>query len=151
MKKTFIVMVAIVLSLGMLLTACGPRVKKAESSRAAVEAAKNIQGKLSGRVNYLLQQARAFYDAKDYRGAVDITQYILWHMDRNSKEAQDMLVKAKQSLADEIKAKRDAVAAKREVIRKAQEAKRAQAEAVKAATAAEKPVVTETTSPATTK
>ncbi|NQT23213.1 MAG: hypothetical protein HQ579_07260 [Candidatus Omnitrophica bacterium] len=150
MKKTFMIIMVSVLSTGMLLTACGPRVKKAESSRAAVEIAKNIQGKLSGRVNYLLQQGQAFYDAKDYRGAIDITQYILWHMDRNSKEAQDMLVKAKQSLTDEIMAKRDALLVKQKAARKAQEAQKAQAKAAKLTTTAQKPAA-ESTSPATTK
>jgi len=138
MGKKIIGIVTIMLFFGLIFSGCGKVVEKAESSRAAVAVAKQMKDKATGKVDYLLKQAQAFYDAKDYRGAVDISQYILWHLDRNSKDAQDMLSKAKGLLAEQIKAKQEALNAKRKAAREAREKRMAEEAAKKAKVKAQK-------------
>lgn len=62
------------------------------------EAMKSVQEK----VNYLIGQANAFYDAKKFQPAIDIAQYILANLDANSSPAQSLLEKAKRGLQSAV-------------------------------------------------
>lgn len=72
--------------------------KKAASSTAAIEASKAL-GSAQQKVEYLVAQAKAFYNSKDFQQAIDIAQYILAYIDKNSAEAKSLLDKAKADLA----------------------------------------------------
>lgn len=81
---------------GVLLTGCGP--KKAASSNAAIEESKTMQT-AQEKVNYLVGQAKAFYNSKDLQSSIDIAQYVISYLDRDSKAAKDIIEKAKNELA----------------------------------------------------
>ena len=74
---------------------CGAQ--KAESPRAAIDAAKTMQT-AQEKTDYLITQAKAFYNSKDFQGAVDIAQHILRYLDKDSQAAKDLLMKAKDQL-----------------------------------------------------
>lgn len=50
------------------------------------------------KVRYLIAEANKFYNAKNFQPVIDIAQYILKNVDKNSKEAKNLLEKAKQGL-----------------------------------------------------
>jgi hypothetical protein len=95
MKKAFFLGLAICLSGGMLLSAgC---TKKSSSSNEAIQnsqALKTVQEK----ANYLIGQARAFYNSKQYQDAVNAAQYVLNKLDSNSQQAKDLIEKANVQL-----------------------------------------------------
>jgi hypothetical protein len=94
MKKTYILVVACIM-LSFVLAGCGAQ--KAESSRAAIDATKAMQT-VQEKTDYLVSQAKAFYNSKDFQGAVDIAQHILRYLDKDSQAAKDLLEKAKAQL-----------------------------------------------------
>ena len=96
MKKGLIVIVALVLSLSITLVSCGP--KKEASSSDAIKIAKSMDT-LEEKTNYLIGQAKAFYNSKDFQDSVEIAQYILRYLDRDSAEAKSLIEKAKNAIA----------------------------------------------------
>jgi len=100
MKKGLILGIVMALFFGLVLTGCG--VKKAESSREAISVAKTIET-TEQKVNYLVGQAKSFYNSKEFQGAVDIAQYILRYLDRDSQQAKDLLQEAKEALTSKVR------------------------------------------------
>jgi len=90
----FIVACCFVFSLGVI----GCAEKRASSGKEAIEAAKSMET-TEQKVSYLIGQAKAFYNSKEFQGAVDIAQYVLRYVDKDSLEAKDLLEKAKEALA----------------------------------------------------
>jgi hypothetical protein len=74
---------------------CGAQ--KAESGRAAIDIAKTMQT-VQEKTNYLISQAKVFYNSKDFQSAVDIAQHVLVYLDKDSQAARDILEKAKEQL-----------------------------------------------------
>lgn len=99
---TSLVIVSILLSIGV--AGCGQQ--KAASSREAINAAKAMET-VEEKSAYLIGQAKAFYNSKEFQQAVDIAQYILQYVDKDSTAAKDLLEKAKNALAAAAKAKLD--------------------------------------------
>jgi alkyl sulfatase BDS1-like metallo-beta-lactamase superfamily hydrolase len=83
-----------------IVSGCGAQ--KAESSRAAIDTAKAMQT-VGEKTNYLVSQAKAFYNSKDFQSAVDIAQHILVYLDKDSQAAKDLLAKAKNQLQAQAK------------------------------------------------
>jgi len=81
--------------LSLAVAGCGAQ--KAESGTAAIAATKTMQT-IPEKTDYLVSQAKAFYNSKDFQGAVDIAQYILRYLDKDSTAAKDLLAKAKEQL-----------------------------------------------------
>jgi len=50
------------------------------------------------KIDYLLTQAKSFYESKKFQDAVSTAQYVLSSLDKNSVEAKNLLEKAKQQL-----------------------------------------------------
>ena len=50
------------------------------------------------KANYLISQAKAFYNSKQFQSAVDLGQYVLNRIDANSQQAKDLIAKAKEQL-----------------------------------------------------
>ena len=95
MSKLFIVMLAGCLVVALTLAGCGE--KKVASSNEAIQTAKSMET-AQEKVDYLIGQAKAFYNSKEFQGAVDIAQYILRYVDKDSQAAKDLLEKAKNQL-----------------------------------------------------
>jgi len=109
MRKVVILGLVFCLSLGLLLVGCGA--KKAASSSEAIEISKSMQT-VQQKVDYLIGQTQAFYNSKEFQKAIDITQYVLAYVDKNSTQAKSLLEKAKAELtalarkkAEELKSK----------------------------------------------
>ncbi|MAZ44461.1 MAG: hypothetical protein CMF48_04730 [Legionellales bacterium] len=74
----------------------------AEDVDAAIEYAKLYTTKTE-KVAYLIKQGRTFYQNQDYKGALELAQYILDELDPNSKMAQELLNAAKEKSAEVLK------------------------------------------------
>jgi hypothetical protein len=88
-------LLAIVLGAGVMFAGCGPQ--KEASSQSAIEKSKSM-ATVEEKVDYLTKQADAFLNSKDFQKAVDIAQYILAEVDKESVKAKDLLEKAKAEL-----------------------------------------------------
>jgi len=94
-KRVAIWVLAFCLFSGLLLLGCGA--KKSASSNEAIQLSKTLQT-AQQKVDYLVGQAKAFYNSKDFQQAVDIAQYVLAYVDKNSTQAKSLLEKAKEQL-----------------------------------------------------
>ena len=78
-----------------MVTGCA---QKAASSSEAIQHAKTLKTPQE-QANYLISQAKAFLNSKQYQEAVKIAQHVLSNVDNNSQAAQDILAQAKTRLA----------------------------------------------------
>ena len=95
MRKVGFLILVFCLGSSLVLVGCGA--KKAASSNEAIELSKTMQT-VEQKANYLLGQAKTFYNSKDFQQAVNVAQYVLSYVDKNSTEAQSLLEKAKAQL-----------------------------------------------------
>ena len=100
-------MVLIVLS-AVILAGCS-QPPKAANSEQAIQQASNMPTN-EGRINYLISEANAFIDSKKFDEAINIAQYVLAYLDKQSQEAQSILEKAKTELAALAKEKAGEIA-----------------------------------------
>jgi predicted RNA-binding protein with EMAP domain len=96
MKRLISAIIAMVLSLTLTLVGCTQ--KQAVSSKEAIETANTLET-VNQKVDYLIQQARSFYNSKEFQEAVTVAQHILQYLDSNSQEAKNILERAKEALA----------------------------------------------------
>lgn len=101
MKKVFVSTLVLGLIFGLVLTGCGA--KKAASGKEAIDTAKTMET-VEQKVNYLMGQAKAFYNSKEFQDAIDAAQYVLRYLDKDSQAAKDLIEKAKNELAEKAKA-----------------------------------------------
>jgi hypothetical protein len=94
MKVSLIAVLIICVGIGFMSMGCA---QKAESSSQAIANTQNMQT-VQEKVNYLMAQANAFYNSKEFQQAVDIAQHVLSNLDRNSQEAKSLIEKAKEQL-----------------------------------------------------
>ena len=71
--------------------------KNPETSRSAIDIAKSMSSKLQ-QTSYLINQAKTFYNSKQFQDTVDIAQYILRYLDKDSTAAKNLLTMAKEQL-----------------------------------------------------
>ncbi len=109
MRKIIACFAVLVLCASIGLAGCGE--KKAASSQEAINASKAMQT-VKEKADYLIGQANAFYNSKEFQQAIDVAQYVLTYVDKNSQDAQSLIEKAKNQLAalaqkkaDELKSK----------------------------------------------
>jgi len=100
MKKGLTIIIAICLVTGLSLVGCGA--EKADSSQDAIQTAKTM-ATVQEQTDYLVKQAKDFYSSDDFQGAIDIAQYVLRYLDKDSKAAQEILQKAKDQLTAQVK------------------------------------------------
>jgi len=100
MKVAAIVVMVCFLTLGSGLIGCSQQ--KADSSSAAIQAAKAMET-AEQKVDYLIGQAKSFYNSKEFQNAIDTAQYILTQLDKDSQTAKSLLEKAKDALAAKAK------------------------------------------------
>lgn len=95
MKKRIGILTVCMLLVCVALTGC---TKKAVSSSEAINNAKALQT-TEQKTDYLVGQGNAFVSSKEYQSAIDVAQYILSNLDKESQEAKAILEKAKAQLA----------------------------------------------------
>ena len=95
MKRYLSIIAAMAVVFSLALSGCGQQ--KAESSGAAINEAKAMET-TEQKVDYLIGQAKAFYNSKDFQGAVDIAQYVLRYLDKDNQAAKDLIEKARAQI-----------------------------------------------------
>lgn len=58
-----------------------------------------FEGAQEKQVDYLIQEARKFYDSKEYKEALELAQYTLTYLDQHSQQALDLIQKIKDQLS----------------------------------------------------
>ena len=106
MKNFFSLLTICVICTAFMFSGCGGQ--KADTSQEAISIAKAMET-TKGKTDYLISQANAFIKADDFRGAIDIANFILRYLDSNSGEAKFLLDRAKSDLVAQYKKTGDAV------------------------------------------
>jgi len=113
MKKIFILLLAVMITTTLAL--CGYAATNptttTTTSKVAIEASKAMQT-VKDKVNYLIGQAKSFYSSKKFQDVINVSQYILTNLDKNSKQAQSLLERARNQIAAMAQKKADEVRAK---------------------------------------
>lgn len=96
--KRWIVTALAVCVVPVLLVGCGA--KKEESAQAAIQKSKEFES-VEKQVDYLVDQAKKFYNSKEYTEAVNTAQHVLANLEKESEEAKAILEDAKEELAEQ--------------------------------------------------
>ena len=100
MKKIIAVVLMISVAASFGVAGCGGQ--KAASSRDAITKASVMQT-VKAKTDYLVGQAKAFYNSKEFQNAIDVATYVITYLDKESKDAKAILEKARKGLAAEVK------------------------------------------------
>jgi hypothetical protein len=95
MRSILLVATALCLVVSFTLVGCGPQ--KAASGTEAIETAKTMRN-VNEQAKYLIAQARSFIKAEEFQYAIDVLQYDLKYLDKDSPEAKELLRKAQDAL-----------------------------------------------------
>ena len=99
MKKALLLGVVVCLGFAVLLNVgC---TKKAASVSEAIQNSQALKT-VEEKANYLVKQAEAFYNSKEFKQAIESAQYVLNNLDKNSVAAKDLIAKAKAQLASAV-------------------------------------------------
>jgi len=71
--------------------------KKAANSQEAIQQAQELKTP-EEQAKYLISQANAFINSKEFDQGIKTAQYVISNLDRNSQEAQSIIEKAKEEL-----------------------------------------------------
>ena len=102
MNKFFTLLVVGFVGLSLALSGC--TVERTGSSGEAIDYAKTLAN-VQEQTNYLVGQAKAFYNSKDFQDAVETTQYVLKYLDKNNPQAEQLLTEAKEAITAQLKLK----------------------------------------------
>ena len=95
MRKVLLLILAGILICSVAVTGCAQ--KKAESSKEAINTAKAMDS-AEKQMKYLESQANAFLKAKEYTDAVELSNYVLRNLDKESKKAREILDQATKEM-----------------------------------------------------
>ncbi|HOX53969.1 MAG: hypothetical protein PHI86_02020 [Candidatus Omnitrophica bacterium] len=98
MNRFTAIVISLVFLFSVAVVGCGP--KKEASSLDAIKVAEAMKT-VKEKTDYLLAQAQAFYNSKDFQNAIDAAQYVLRNLDKESMTAKNLITKAKEALAAE--------------------------------------------------
>ena len=76
--------------------------KKTASSQDAIKTSETMKT-VEEKVNYLVGQAKSFFNSQDYQNAIETAQHILSNLDQNSQEAQKIITDARQKIENTAK------------------------------------------------
>jgi hypothetical protein len=95
MKKLLVLGLVMTIGCGMFISAgCA---KNSSSPSEAIQYSQTLKT-VQEKSDYLIKQANAFINSKDYQKAIDTAQYVLNNLDKNSQPAQDLIEKAKSMM-----------------------------------------------------
>lgn len=100
MKNVIAVAVMVCLAVSLSLAGCAP--EKAASSQEAIQKSQAMDT-TKQKADYLISQAKAFYNTKQYQDVVTLTQYVVQKIDATSQEAKTLLEKAKTEMMADMK------------------------------------------------
>ncbi len=102
MKRLAVFIMVFCLAAGFMLVGCGTQ--KAATTQDAINETKTMPT-VQEKTDYLVKQARSFYNSKEFQGAVEIAQYILRYLDKDSPAAKNLLQEAQDAIAGQLKQK----------------------------------------------
>jgi methylthioribose-1-phosphate isomerase len=70
----------------------------AKTADEAINISKKID-ELQAQKDYLISQAETFYKSEDFQQAMEVAQYVVQYLDKDSAKAKDLLEKAKAKLS----------------------------------------------------
>ena len=94
MKRVATALVIVSLVGGLTIFGCA---KKAANSQEAITTAKEMKT-VEAQVNYLVGQANAFVNSKNFDEAINTAKYVLANLDSNSQAAKDIATKATEEM-----------------------------------------------------
>lgn len=94
MKKALWFVIGVCLVFSIAVIGCE---KKAASSQEAIETSKSLKT-VDEQVKYLVGQANAFINSKQFDQAITTAQHVLSNLDQNSAEAKSLLDKATEEM-----------------------------------------------------
>ena len=97
MKKIFGVVLVCFIVLAVAMTGCAQTAPKSTSSQEAITQAQALTT-VPEKVKYLVGQANAFLNSKQFDQAINTAQYILSNLDASSLDAKSIIEKAKAEL-----------------------------------------------------
>ena len=100
MRKVLLSVLGVILVGTLFFSGCG-RTPQSESGKDAISVAQSLSTDKE-KVDYLIKEAKAFYNSKEFQQAIDIAQYILKYLDNDSQEAKSLLEKAKEQLQAQV-------------------------------------------------
>ncbi len=95
MKKTLVF--CLILGVGFAALLGAGCTKKSASATEAIQNSQ-VMSTVQQKVDYLVAQAKDFYNSKQYQDAAQAAQYVLNKIDKNSQAARDILDKATAQL-----------------------------------------------------
>ena len=102
-KNVISVMAAVLLA--VVIVGCAQK-PSAANSKEAVDQAKQLET-VEAQVNYLVKEASAFINSKQFDEAVNTAKYVLSNLDKESAQAKTILEKAQAELKKLAEAKVD--------------------------------------------
>ncbi len=102
MKKLVVLIMVCCLAASFTLVGCGA--KKAATTQDAINTAEGM-ATVKEKTDYLVGQAKTFYSSKEFQGAIDIAQYVLRYLDKDSAAAKSILQKAQDDITALLKKK----------------------------------------------
>lgn len=106
MKRFLSLIPVILIAVCLTISGCGD--KKAPSSQDAIDTTKTMDT-VKAKTDYMVAQAKAFYDSKDFQGAVDIAQYVLRYLDKDNPQAKALLQEAQAAITTQLKTQAEEV------------------------------------------
>ena len=95
MKKGLFIAVFL-LCAGLMVTGCAQQ-PKAANAEQAIEQSKSLPT-VEEKAEYLVKQANAFVNSKDFEQAIQTAKHVLVNLDANSAEAKSILEKATEEM-----------------------------------------------------
>jgi len=105
MNRTVSTFIAMILICGLVFSGCGWIKEKFEKEPSTAKEAVDISETLDTvekKTQYLLDQADAFMNRKDFQESIKLSKYILLRLDDGSKEASSLLRKAQSAMAVQL-------------------------------------------------
>ena len=102
MRRFGLIFTVFILAVAFALSSCGPQ--KAGSSKEAIDIAKTM-ATTQEQTKYLIGQAKAYINSDEFQNAIDVLQYVLRYLDKDSPEAKELLKKAQEDLTAQLKQK----------------------------------------------
>ncbi|HOX09671.1 MAG TPA: hypothetical protein PLV09_01120 [Candidatus Omnitrophota bacterium] len=100
MKRFAVLFIAVTVGAALFVSGCGQKAAPTASSNDAIQKSQALQT-VSEKAKYLVGQANAFMNSKNYDQAISVAKYILSNVDSNSAEAKSILQKATELLKAE--------------------------------------------------
>ena len=105
MKRLLVLVMVACVGIVLVFSGCA---KKAATSNDAISQANTLKT-VDEKVKYLVSQANDLMNSKQYQQAVNVAQYILSNLDKNSADAKSILQKAADMLKAEANKALDTV------------------------------------------